>query len=554
MPASPCKYQSTNRRPPIGQVFDILLYIQWKQRGKGTSQEEAIYMGNGKRLAINLISNLLAFTIQFGVNLFLTPYIINSLGSEAYSFIPLTNNIIGYITIINVAFYSMTGRFVSVALNQGNTKQANIYFNSSTAANCALTIFLLIPSTLLILYVNKILIIPDNLFKDVQITFFFSLLSMNISMALASFGAVYFVKNRVDLSARRNIEGNIIRVVLLVSLFIVFQPKIYFINATMFVVTLYSCGANLYYTKKMMPEIILNRKYVRKSAIKTLLSSGIWNSVNELSTVLLTTLDLLLANLLAGSLASGNYSVAKTVPNFVQSIISVLIAVFVPQLTIYFAQHKKKEMLHNISFSVKLIGAFTAIPVGFLLAAGQDFFHLWVPTQNANLLHGLSILTLIPLAITSCTSIINNVFTVTNNLKVPSLVLLFCGIINTLGVIILMKCTPLGIWAIPAVALVTGIGRSFFFAPMYAAHCLHTGRKTFYPSIIRGISCTIVMTIITFVYGAFLPTNNWIALILCGIVCAILSSLINLKIIFTNSERTYIYNIFKNKIKSYLHK
>lgn len=186
-------------------------------------------MDNGKRLAINLVSNLTAFIIQFGINLFLTPYIVNSLGSEAYSFIPLTNNIIGYITIISVAFYSMTGRFISVSLNQGDKKQGNIFFNSSTAANCALTVFLLIPtSTLLILYVNKILIIPDYLVKDVQLTFFFSLCAMNISMALASFGAVYFVKNRVDLSAKRNIEGNIIRVAVLITLFTIFSPKIYF--------------------------------------------------------------------------------------------------------------------------------------------------------------------------------------------------------------------------------------------------------------------------------------------------------------------------------------
>ena len=512
-------------------------------------------MRNGKRLAINLISNLTAFIIQFGINLFLTPYIVNSLGSEAYSFIPLTNNIIGYVTIISVAFYSMTGRFISVSLNQGDEKQANIFFNSSTVANCLLTLFILIPtSILLVLYVNRILIIPDYLIKDVQITFLFSLCAMNISMALASFGSVYFVKNRVDLSARRNIEGNIIRVVILVALFTMFSPKIYFLNATMLVVTLYSCGANLYYTRKLMPEITLQRQYVKKSAIKTLLSSGIWNSVNELSTVLLTTLDLFLANLLAGSLASGSYSVAKTVPNFVQSIISVLVAVFVPQLTIYFARQKKKEMISNISFSIKFIGILTAIPVGFLLAAGQNFFQLWVPTQDAALLHGLSALTLIPLAITSCTSIINNVFTVSNKLRVPSLVLLIFGIINTIVVVVLMKYTSLGIWAIPIVALVTGIARSLFFNPIYATHCLGIDKKTFYPSIIRGSACTFVMAAVTFIYKGFFPTNSWVTLCLCGVVCMIISSLINFTIIFNNSERIKVLNLITTQFKKYLHK
>ena len=266
------------------------------------------------------------------------------------------------------------------------------------------------------------------------------------------------------------------------------------------------------------------------------------------------TLDLLLANLLAGSIASGSYSVAKTVPNFVQSIISVLVAVFVPQLTIYFAQKKQKEMIHNISFSVKFIGALSAIPVGFLLAAGQDFFQLWVPTQDANLLHGLSALTLIPLAITSCTSIINNVFTVTNKLRIPSLVLLLFGVVNTIAVIVLMKCTTLGIWAIPIVALVTGLGRSFFFIPMYAAHCLGLEKTTFYPSVVRGALCTFVMAAVTFAYRAILPTNSWLTLTLCGIVCTIIACLANFTVVFDSSERTHIFSIFNEQFHKYLHK
>lgn len=511
-------------------------------------------MSMNKRMAVNLIANFTAFAIQFGINLFLTPYIVNSLGSEAYSFIPLTNNIIGYVTIINVAFYSMTGRFISVALNQDDAKRANIYFTSSTIANCVLTVFLLIPSFCLVFFAEKLIVIPSYLVQDVKLTLVFALCSMNISMALASFGSVYFVKNRVDISARRNIEGNIIRVVVLVSLFAFLKPKIYFINATMLIVTIYSCCANVYYTRKLLPEIHLRKTNFRLSAVKTLLSSGIWNSVNELSTVLLTTLDLLLANLLAGSVASGSYSVAKTVPNFVQSIISTLVAVFVPQLTIYFAKNKIESLVKDIDFSVRLIGFISAIPIGFLLAAGEVFFRLWVPTQDAHLLHGLSCITLVALAITSCTSLTNNVFTVTNKLKVPSLVLLAFGVANTICVIGLMKYTPLGIWAIPIAALCVGILRSLIFNPMYAARCLNVDRGIFYPSIAKGISCTLVMFAVTVAYMQVLPTGNWALLTLCGVICTIISSFLCLYIVFNKEERDRVIGLVSKQIKSRIKK
>lgn len=119
-------------------------------------------------------------------------------------------------------------------------------------------------------------------------------------------------------------------------------------------VVLYSCGANLYYTRKLMPEVQYNR-YKEKAPLKLFCHRASLNSVNEPSTVLLTTLDLFLANLLAGSLASGSYSVAKTVPNFVQSIISYWSQFSYPNSPIYFAQHKQKEMTSNISFSIKFM-------------------------------------------------------------------------------------------------------------------------------------------------------------------------------------------------------
>ena len=84
-------------------------------------------MSSKKQMIVNLFANVIAFGVQFGVNFFLTPYIINSLGSEAYSFIPLTNNIVGYTTIITAAFYSMTGRFIAIAINKGDVLKAEIY-------------------------------------------------------------------------------------------------------------------------------------------------------------------------------------------------------------------------------------------------------------------------------------------------------------------------------------------------------------------------------------------------------------------------------------------
>ena len=82
----------------------------------------------GKRLAINMIANIVAFVVQFGINFLLTPYIVHTLGSEAYGFVQLSNNIISWVGILTVALNSMSGRFICIEINRQNTKKAKEYF------------------------------------------------------------------------------------------------------------------------------------------------------------------------------------------------------------------------------------------------------------------------------------------------------------------------------------------------------------------------------------------------------------------------------------------
>lgn len=495
-------------------------------------------MNSKQRVLINLFATLFAFCVQFGINFFLTPYIINELGSESYSFIPLTNNIVSYTNIITAAFYSMTARFIAIESNRGNEEKANAFFNSALLANCALSLVLVIPAVIVTMSAEHLISIPANLVPDVKITFAFSFANMLLSLALSAFGSVFYVKNRLDLSARKNIEGNLIRATVLILLFTLLPAKIYFLNATMLVVTLYLTMTNIKYMRKLMPEIKIDHRKFSFEAMKEMLSSGIWNSFNQASNVLLLSLDLLLANLFLGSAASGTYSVSKTVPSFVLSIVSTLIPVFAPQFVKYYAQNKRVELKQSIDFGVKCMGMLCAIPVGFLIVFGKEFFQLWVPTQNADELYPLSTLALITVAISCCSLVLSDIFTAANKLRVPAFVLFGLGIFNTVVVILLMKLTPSGIWAIPITSLITNIIRNLIFVPIYSAQCLELPWKEIYIPLIKGTACMAIMCAVCFAYHRYIPATSWGGLIIAGVVCSIIACLINLMILFTKNERS----------------
>ena len=110
-----------------------------------------------KRLMINLIANLISFSIQMAVSFVLSPYLVTKLGNEAYGFIGLANNFVSYATILTVALNSMAGRFISVAINKKDYQKANEYYVSTFLANVAMSIIIAILSMIMIFNLNHII-------------------------------------------------------------------------------------------------------------------------------------------------------------------------------------------------------------------------------------------------------------------------------------------------------------------------------------------------------------------------------------------------------------
>ena len=154
-------------------------------------------MGNNRQLSRNIIFNILLFVINLGISFFLTPYIVNSIGREAYGFIPLINNMIGYTSIITTAVGSMAGRFITMRLYQNDNEGASYYFNSVFLANIALSILFTILSIVTICYLPLILNIPEYLLNDVRWLFIFTALSMLLGLSTGILSCGVYIKNKI---------------------------------------------------------------------------------------------------------------------------------------------------------------------------------------------------------------------------------------------------------------------------------------------------------------------------------------------------------------------
>lgn len=504
-----------------------------------------------KRLFINLIASIVSFIVQLLISFLLNPYLVEKLGDASYGFIGLADNFVNYATILTVALNSMASRFISVEVNRNNIKKANEYYSSIFIADIILSVFVAIVSGFLIFQLQNIINIPSELNFDVKLTFMLVFINFMITILSTVFTVATFVKNRIDIASIRKVISNVLKVIVLLILFLNFQPKIYYIAIASIICSIYLLLTNIRITKKIASELRIKVKDFRMSAVKTIISSGIWNSINNFSRVLLIGLDLIIANLLIGPTEMGVLSISKTVPNAVESLLATIAGVFTPQFTILYSQGKKQELINEVKFSIKLLSLLMTVPLAGFIVFGESFYALWMPyktNKEVFQLQILSILSVLPYILSAYIFTLSSLDTVTNKLKRPVIVSIIMSIATLITEIIIIQTTNLGIYAIAGVSSFYWILKVVIFNPINAAYNIKKKWTTFYPPFIKAILCMIIIMIFFGISNHFIAISTWNDLLLVALILGTIGYLINYVLLLNKDEKNKIISMIKNKI------
>ena len=507
-------------------------------------------MGKSKALIINAIASFITFAVGICITFFFTPYLSDVVGEEAYGFVGLGNNFINYITILTIALNSVAGRFITIEYHKGNKEQASEYFTSVLVANLSIIPIILAVAVPAILNVEKLLNVPAELVESVKYLFVFLLANFVITLISTVYNVATFITNTLYLSSIANIVTSLLRIFLMCIMFGLMPPNVAYVGLSTCICTFLGLVLNMYYTKKLIPEIKLKKKYIRMDKVKELISAGAWNSVTKLSQVLSDGLDLLITNLWISASLMGALSLAQQLPLYIATLLNMLINLFNPNLTMYYAKNDIDAVVKEMKLSMKFSSFFTNIIFCGIVVFGRYFVGLWLPNQNVKLIYELLCVIMMSVVVSGVTTSLNNIFTVTNKLRVNSLFWLVVSFTNVFLVFILLNTTSLGIYAVAGVSKATGILGNLFFIPIYACRCLKIKWNTFYPIILRYMGTTILMM------GAFYGIRmiytvpiNWITFAIVCIIAGIAGCIINFFVLLNSKERGILLNKIMAKVK-----
>ena len=511
------------------------------------AKEETGRRGQLLHAARTLLLSGIAYAVNYGILLVLTPFITRTIGAEAYGFVTLAKEFSQYAAILTMALNTYAARFIGLAWHQGDLPKANVYFASVFWGNVALAFGILGGILVFIRFLDAVLVVPPALLGDVKLLFFYTFVSFGVTTVFSVFGCGGYISNRMDLVGVYKTASYIVKALLLAAAYLCFPPRAYYMALGLLAAALLLGLADLGITRRFLPQLSVSRRYFSLRAVRELLVNGLWSSFNMIGELLNNGLDLLICNQMLTNLEMGQLAIAKTMQTIMQGVYYIVNQTFIPRFLKSYAADEPGLVIRELKLAMKISGMLANVVFAGFAAYGLAFYRLWIPGQDIALIYGLTVVTFLTCIPSGPMQPLYYIYTLTLRQKLPCIITIIGGFFNVAGMYLLIKYAGMGVYAVAWTTVAVMCVINFVTNPLYMAHCLHVPAGTFYPDILRNtLSCGVLTLLFWGLARLYMP-QGWLTLILCALACAVIGAPLHLLIVCTREQRESLLSLVRKR-------
>lgn len=493
-----------------------------------------------KQFAVSVFFSFFAVALNYLISIVLTPFITENIGTTAYGFVSLAKTFANYASIFTVSLNAFSARYISIEYHKGNKKKANVYYNSVFIADIILAIVIFGIAAVIITNLNRFLKIPEDLIGDVKKLFLLDTINFLILSCGTVFMTATTIKNCLEMGSIARAISYIAEAVFLFIAFSLLTPRVYYVGIGLIVSSCVILLINIGLTARLTPDLKVQRGCFSIEAVKSILSAGIWSSINSLGNTLNTGLDLLVSNMMLSDLATGQLAIVKTISTIFSTLFQLVATAFQPMQIKYYANNDKKLLISSFKLGIKLNGMISNIIFAGFTVFGTIYYKLWTPSQDIGVLQTVTIVTIIGNLIEGSVYPLYYGYNLTVKNKIPCFITILSGLMNILGMYILIRFFDAGIYAVVLTTTVLAWLVNFVFNPLYVSHCLKIKLATFYPTLFRNIISGVLILVVFSAVSLIYYPNSWIGLIVVALICAAIGAILHVLIVFDSEERKII--------------
>ena len=154
---------------------------------------------------------------------------------------------------------------------------------------------------------------------------------------------------------------------------------------------------------------------------------------------------------------------------------------------------------------------------------GKGFLELWIPGQDNIKIFTLTVIVIIGDILVTVVRPLFYVYTLTDNLKAVCWITICSGVLNVISMILLIKNTSLGGYAVVGTTTVLNLIVQFWAAPYFAGKYLKVKMSIFTKIIFRHITVCVVVTSLFYFVSKNFVLKSWLDFIKYGFLFGIIS-------------------------------
>lgn len=480
--------------------------------------------GEGK-VGFHLLCGGVSHLISVGIAFFLTPFLIGRLGIETYGFYPIALEAMAVIGLLMGVLSATANRYVAVEYMGERRAEAGKYLSTVFFSSLGLFLLLLAPAILFVVFSDSLLDMPVG--QTGQIKGFLALMmgAAFLDAVTAVLGASYETTGRLDLRAAQELATVLVKGSLLWFLLSGVLPiSVISVGAAVLASSFVGALFRIFMARHLIPDILPRREQFSGAALRRVLASGTWYSVNELGGWLIGGGLLLLVNRMLGAAEAGVYSLALTASRVVCGVMMVAAGVFVPTLTRQFAKGDRAALLREILRCERLVGLFALVGVSMTVGFLREFLEVWLSAENTPLLRLLTVMAIIPILSVACALPFFHLAVVMDRVRKMALLYLAGAL---LGVAAAIAAVFLGVGILGVAAVSFGCRVLWFsvFMPLYAARLLGVEPLTLFTPVVRTYVGAALSVVLIFALKGVCRMSSPLAVFIVGAVslCAVLA-------------------------------
>ena len=502
-------------------------------------------MANSERkkgVLLSYVSSLLLIA----VNIFITPFLIRSLGDAEYGVYQMMASFGGYLVLMNFGTGTVMARFVSEFLSKKDKQGERNFIATCFVITACLVTLIAVASVVMFSFIDEIYKGSLNALQLQKAKMLFVIIAVNmiINMIWQAFQGIVTAYEKFVFNNSLSIVRTVLKAGLLLLIFLFFTDSLAIALVDLFISLVFLVGYSIYTfgVLKVRPKFYKFDKPVFLSAGFLALAVMLQAVVNQVNLHVDTTI----LGIMVSPERVTTYSVAMQIFQVFTSLSTAAVFIYLPKFTklVSSGETSGKVLCEHIippSRVQTLVSG--AITFGFFIC-GRDFIYMWMG-EGYEFSWYVGIIIMIPTFFVYTNSVIEAVLDAMKKRMVKSVVLAVSALVNVFISIVLVYF--LGEVGAPLGTAITTVAGSLIVLNLYYRKAIGLSLRELFFGIFKGIlPCLLIATAVSLPLFILIPVSVWGLFVKGGVFVAVLFAALMI-FGFNKEEKDIVVKFLKGK-------